>query len=86
MYSLVQKILGSCERVANNFLHPGANYTYMYNLHTVCKSAHVNGALAMKLLIHRLYFFRLTYNQKRKIMYTCISTSSCSLYLGRFSP
>ena len=24
---------------------PGANYTYMYNLHTVCKSAHVNGAL-----------------------------------------
>ena len=26
-------------------MHPGANYTYMYNLHTVCKSAHVNGAL-----------------------------------------
>ena len=26
-------------------IHPGANYTYMYNLHTVCKSAHVNGAL-----------------------------------------
>ena len=25
-------------------IHPGANYTYMYNLHTVCKSAHVNGA------------------------------------------
>ena len=24
---------------------PGENYTYMYNLHTVCKSAHVNGAL-----------------------------------------
>ena len=24
---------------------PGANYTYMYNLHTMCKSAHVNGAL-----------------------------------------
>ena len=24
---------------------PGANYTYMYNLHTVCKSAHVNGAI-----------------------------------------
>ena len=23
---------------------PGANYTYMYNLHTVCKSAHMNGA------------------------------------------
>ena len=45
MHSLVQKILGTCERVANIFLHPGANYTYMYNLHTVCKSAHVNGAL-----------------------------------------
>ena len=44
MHSLVQKILGTCERVANNFLHPGANYTYMYNLQTVCKSAHVNGA------------------------------------------
>ena len=26
-------------------MHPGANYTHMYNLHTVCKSAHVNGAL-----------------------------------------
>ena len=31
-------------------IHPGANYTYtsmynMYNLRTVCKSAHVNGAL-----------------------------------------
>ena len=25
--------------------HSGANYTYMYNLDTVCKSAHVNGAL-----------------------------------------
>ena len=45
MHSLVQKILGTCERVTNKFLHPGANYTYMYNLHTVCKSAHVNGAL-----------------------------------------
>ena len=45
MHSLVQKILETCERVANIFLHPGANYTYMYNLHTVCKSAHVNGAL-----------------------------------------
>ena len=43
MHGLVQKILGTCERVANIFLHPGANYTYMYNLHTVCKSAHVNG-------------------------------------------
>ena len=31
MHSLVQKILGTCERVANKFLHPGANYTYMYN-------------------------------------------------------
>ena len=45
MHGLVQKILGTCERVANIFLHPGANYTYMYNLHTVCTSAHVNGAL-----------------------------------------
>ena len=44
MHSLVQKILGTCERVANKFLHRGANYAYMYNLHTVCKSAHVNGA------------------------------------------
>ena len=26
-------------------IHPGANYTLMYNLHTVCKSAHLNGAL-----------------------------------------
>ena len=26
-------------------IHQGANYTYMYNLHTVCKAAHVNGAL-----------------------------------------
>ena len=45
MHSLVIKILGTSERVANKFLHPAANYTYMYNLHTVCKSAHVNGAL-----------------------------------------
>ena len=47
MHGLVQKSLETCERVANIFLHPGANYTYMYmyNLHTVCKSAHVNGAL-----------------------------------------
>ena len=45
MHNLIQKILGTCERVANIFLHPGTNYTYMYNLHTVCKSAHVNGAL-----------------------------------------
>ena len=45
MHGLVQKILGTCERVANIILHPGANYTYMYNLHTVCNSAHVNGAL-----------------------------------------
>ena len=40
MHDLVQNILDTCERVANIFLHPGANYTYMYNLHTVCKSAH----------------------------------------------
>ena len=26
-------------------IHPGANYTYMYNIHPVCKSAHVNRAL-----------------------------------------
>ena len=45
MHGLVQKILDTCERVANIFLHPGASYTYMYNLHTVCKSAHVNGAV-----------------------------------------
>ena len=45
MHGLVQKILDTCERVAKIFLHPGANYTYMYNLHIVCKSAHVNGAL-----------------------------------------
>ena len=45
MHGLFQKSLETCERVANKFLHPGANYTYMYNLHTVCKSAHVNGAL-----------------------------------------
>ena len=25
-------------------IHRGANYTYMYNIHPVCKSAHVNGA------------------------------------------
>ena len=45
MHILVKKILGTCERVANIFLHPGANYTYMYNLHTVCKPEHVKGAL-----------------------------------------
>ena len=45
IHGFVQKTLEPCERVANQFLHPGANYTYMYNLHTVCKSAHVNGAL-----------------------------------------
>ena len=45
MHGLVQKILEIFERVANIFLHTGANYTYVYNLHTVCKSAHENGAL-----------------------------------------
>ena len=30
MLGLVQKSLDTCERVANIFLHPGANYTYMY--------------------------------------------------------
>ena len=54
MHSLVQKILGTCERVANKFLHPGANYAYMYNLHTVCKSAHVNGAIELTILIIEL--------------------------------
>ena len=44
-FGLVQKILEICERTANIFLHPAANYTYMYNLHTVCKSANMNGAL-----------------------------------------
>ena len=29
MHGLVQKILGTCERVANKFLHTGANYTYI---------------------------------------------------------
>ena len=43
MHGLAQKILETCERVANIFLHPGANYTYMYNLRTVSISAHVNG-------------------------------------------
>ena len=28
---------------------PGANYTYMYNFHSVCKSAHVDGALNVSL-------------------------------------
>ena len=53
IHGLAQKSLVTCERVANKFLHPGANYTYMYNLHTVCKSAHVNGALVL------LFFFLL---------------------------
>ena len=44
MNGLVQKILETCEQVANIFLHPGVN-TYIYNLHTVSKSAHVNGAV-----------------------------------------
>ena len=34
IHELVQKILVTCEREANKFLHPGANYAYMYNLHT----------------------------------------------------
>ena len=36
MHGLFQKSLDTCERVANIFLHPGANYTYMYNLHIPC--------------------------------------------------
>ena len=50
MHDLFQKILEPCESVANIFLHRGANYTYMYNLQTVCKSAHVNGALVYDLV------------------------------------
>ena len=57
MHSLVQKILGTCERVANIFLHPGANYTYMHNLHTVCKSAHVNGTLTAVSRVNFLFSF-----------------------------
>ena len=48
MHGLVQKILETCERVANIFLHPYANYTYMYSLLTVCKSAYMNGALEIQ--------------------------------------
>ena len=44
MHGLVPKILETCKREANIFLHTGANFTYEYNFHTVCKSAHVNGA------------------------------------------
>ena len=32
-------------------IHPGANYTYMYNIHPVCISAHVNGALVRELYV-----------------------------------
>ena len=45
---LVKKILETCERIANLFLYTCANYTYMYNLHTVCKSAHVNGDIVQQ--------------------------------------
>ena len=31
-------------------IRPGANYTYTYNLHTVCKSAHVNRAIVTLIL------------------------------------
>ena len=30
MHGLVQKVLETCERVANLFLHPGENYTYVH--------------------------------------------------------
>ena len=66
MHSLVQKILGTCERVANIFLHPGANYTYMYNLHTVCKSAHVNGARDS----YQDYKYKYTFLEYMYIQYT----------------
>ena len=50
MHGLAHKILETCERVANKFLHPDANYIYMYiNLHTMCKSAHVNAAYITKM-------------------------------------
>ena len=49
----IHGLLVTCERVANKFLHPGANYTYMYNLHTMCKSAHVNGALVSRILFRQ---------------------------------
>ena len=46
-------------------LHPGANYTYMYNIHPVCKSAHVNGALEC---IHiDLSFFQLVRWEKSSV-------------------
>ena len=32
---------------------PGAKYTYMYNLHTVCKSVHVNGAYESAISKHQ---------------------------------
>ena len=43
-------------------IHPGAKYTYMYNIHPVCKSAHVNGALVKathtgEILFERLHLF-----------------------------
>ena len=42
IYFYIYAIALTCPKI-----HPGANYTYMYNLHTVCKSAHVNGALVI---------------------------------------
>ena len=57
MHGLAQKILDTCERIANIFLHPGANYTYMKSLHTLCKSAHVNGALVVLEIIFMLFIF-----------------------------
>ena len=44
MHGFVPKFLETCERVANILLLPGADSAYMQNLHTVSKSAHVNGA------------------------------------------
>ena len=55
MHGLVQKILETCERVANIFLQPGTNYTFMYNLHTLCKWAHVNGASVVTRNAHAKY-------------------------------
>ena len=38
----------------------GCKYTYMYNLHTVCKSAHVNGALDVYTILNRIQLTKWT--------------------------
>ena len=42
----IYAIAFTCQKI-----HPDANYTYIYNIHPVCKSAHVNGALECPALI-----------------------------------